>query len=650
MMKAGKRFLSFLLVCTLLLTLLCGMTATASGETEVWKTPMEAVSEMTWGVNLSDLYIATNNPVDGDPVGYYDTSALASKTFDFCMWFWNGEFAWKTCEAPESTFSISFPITEYNDNTSWLTDLFSLGIIADGQLTDCTITLSGSKITQNGTTIHDCSFLDQTYDLSRSTQANGERITHWLWQGTQDQGTISAQLPAPSPDLNGAHFETTITLGNANAMTPEEKADFFFQRNRYPMDPEDLTDLFLDQGVDVIRLPVTWTPFINDQTFEIDQAWLEKVQIEVDYILSQGAYCILNMHNDYLGCSFVGVPDGNGGWTDLHWEDEWMYGKYAEYVHARYTAVWTQIATYFKDYPQQLILESFNEPTMNWHGDNPPLWDSSKYQYAFDEQVARVNELNQLFVNTVRTTGGNNGKRLLCIAPANYNTYPQLAYYRLTLPKTNGDVDENLIVQLHSYEAMEVNGDGTYNPNYNYVAETKKLFDAVEEFQSRYPDVPVLIGEVGVAHNGTDEDLAPRVAHYFAEAEKRDIPCLWWEDYFTGNTAVQYWLYDKSAQEWGRPQILQTIKNTLGITETSTTVKVSVNGTKHSFTTPYSEECTVYAAVYDESGKLLGITARSFDGSAVDLSLTIQNLPRTYSVKAFLLDTESYCPLAAVPE
>ena len=153
-----------------------------------------------------------------------------------------------------------------------------------------------------------------------------------------------------------------------------------------------------------------------------------------------------------------------------------------------------------------------------------------------------------------------------------------------------------------------------------------------------------------MAHNGTDEDLAPRVAHYFAEAEKRDIPCLWWEDYFTGNTAVQYWLYDKSAQEWGRPQILQTIKNTLGITETSTTVKVSVNGTKHSFTTPYSEECTVYAAVYDESGKLLGITARSFDGSAVDLSLTIQNLPRTYSVKAFLLDTESYCPLAAVPE
>lgn len=646
-MKFGNRTLAYLLTVTLMMTVMSGTTAAASEKLDEWKSPQEAVSEMTWGVNLSDLYITDVPYHDGYPVGYYDFSSVSSAEFEFAAWFWDTTFVGVGWGLHNSTFSVSIPFPNYTQNSAdWIGGLFTLGILGGDELKDLSVTLSDSKITKNGETVGDISFLDCTYPLNSNIQSNSNNNnTYWLWLGGQntDDDNFSSRLPAPSPELNGAIFETTVTLSSTTSMTKEEKADHFFQYQRTAMAPEELTDLFLDQGANVVRLPVTWTPFINDQTFEIDEAWLKKVQVEVDYLLSQGAYCILDMHNDYLGRSFVGVSDGNGGWTDLHWENEWMYGKYKEYVDARYAAVWEQIATYFKDYPQKLILESFNEPVMDYI-QNPPLWDSSSYGHPFDEEVARVNELNQLFVDTVRTTGGNNSKRLLCVAPANYNQHTMLESFRFTLPKTNGKVDENLIVQLHSYSAMEVNGDGTFNPNFDYVSGTKALFDDVEEFWSRYPDVPILIGEVGVAHNGTDEQLAQRVAHYFAEAEKRDIPCLWWEDYFTGNPAVQYWLYDKAAQEWARPQILQAIKDALGIT--SLDVTVNVNGTSHSFTNPFHDACTVYASIYDEDGKLLAVSsADKSDRNAVNLSMTVANLPEAYSVKVFLLDSASFRPL-----
>ncbi len=47
-------------------------------------------------------------------------------------------------------------------------------------------------------------------------------------------------------------------------------------------DQKVITDAFLEQGVNVIRLPVTWTPFVDNETFKIDKSWLQVVKSEVD--------------------------------------------------------------------------------------------------------------------------------------------------------------------------------------------------------------------------------------------------------------------------------------------------------------------------------------------------------------------------------
>lgn len=76
----------------------------------------------------------------------------------------------------------------------------------------------------------------------------------------------------------------------------------------------------------------------------------------------------------------------------------------------KYAAVWTIIANRFKDYDEHLIFESMNEVTCSVAEQN--MWNESGMSY--DRDILK--SFNQLFVNTVRGTGGNNTKRWLASA------------------------------------------------------------------------------------------------------------------------------------------------------------------------------------------------------------------------------------------
>ena len=368
-----------------------------------------------------------------------------------------------------------------------------------------------------------------------------------------------------------------------------------------------------------MRLPVTWTYLVDNETFEIDAVWLEKVQEMVDYFLSKGIYCILNMHNDYLQYSYVVDESG------VRWERLWMYPQYSEYVNSRFAAVWTQIAEYFKDYPDKLIFEVCNEPAMYWYES-----DSTAYPDHFDKQVSKINELNELFVETVRKTGGKNSTRLLGIAVAGYDNYQFLD--RLELPD-----DDYLIVQLHSYTELEPSGT-------TYQTATDRLFDAVDTFVKR-TGVPVMIGELGATHSGVnDSTLASRAEYFFTRARQSGVPCLWWEDSFDAGT--YHWLYDKKNHQWGRPLTLKAIKDALGIL----TVNVNINGSDEWLSCSFDGACTVAAAVYDGEGRMLDCA--SIDRATGDSYITLNLAPPQSSgrteLKVFLLSQDSHVPLTGV--
>ena len=75
-------------------------------------------------------------------------------------------------------------------------------------------------------------------------------------------------------------------------------------------------------------------------------------------------------------------------------------------------------------------------------------------------------------------------------------------------------------------------------------------------------------------------------------------------------------------------------------------VEVSVNGSIHRFNSELSGPCTIYAAVYDTTGRMLGASSmeRLAAAAVTDVALTIADLPAQYTVKVFLVDGD-HAPL-----
>lgn len=565
-------------------------------------TPTEAVAEMTWGVNLCSLFMTDPN-VDGSTIGYASTAP-----FGLAMWVEGGGFEWLCYnDIHTGTFPVSATIQSCPDSGN---DLLQMAVMSTLLGQEFTLTFSDSRLTKADGTVIPLTSLDGTHEL---TASSGPDINGWCAAYIP----LGDELPKSDRSFIGATVTAAVTVNKAEFATTADKVSTLYQLNQQKVDQEELTEVYLEQGCNVFRLPVTWTPFVNDTTFEIDPEWLELVKSEVDYILSRGAYCILNTHSDYLNCSFVGD----------RWEDQWMEEQYQDYVDARFAAIWTQIAECFRDYPQQLIFEPFNEPTMAWYaGVDFENWKL--------RQAQRINGMNQLFVDTVRDTGGGNTTRFLCLPTADYCNHAYLA--NLTLPD-----DPYLMVQLHSYSEMEDNINPSADPDFDYQAEIGSLFSDVAVFRDKYPDVPVLIGEVGLTRRN-DPYARERVSCFYEQAEANGVPCLWWEDGYT-NSFSMYVIKDGN---WERADVLAAIQ---GQIVEPLRLTVPVGGKDYFLTSTPDGPCTVVAAVYGGDGRFLGCSVADAAPGQTRLALepALPDCPDTYTVKVFFL--ERGCAPACAP-
>lgn len=239
------------------------------------------------------------------------------------MCFWNEVFAsYDSREAQKNVIKVSVPLPDYSKGdkiADYVGGLFAASIWTCVPNQTFKLSLKNSRIVQKDGRSIALTFLNGTYNITPKDPEDNGFFSYTL-------KFDKSKLPKPSENLNGARFETTITVIDASFRSQKAKVDYFYALDRFKMDRKKLTDVFLKQGVNVICLPVTWTPFVDDKTFKIDEAWLKAVQSEVDYILSKGAYCILNMQMDYLQ---HGVPCL--WWEDFFYAEDnsqyWLYNK-----------------------------------------------------------------------------------------------------------------------------------------------------------------------------------------------------------------------------------------------------------------------------------------------------------------------------------
>ncbi len=274
---------------------------------------------------------------------------------------------------------------------------------------------------------------------------------------------------------------------------------------------KELIEAVKAEGFKSIRLPVTWMNCMDSEG-NIEDAFMARVKEVVDYCMDEGLYVILNIHHD--GCE--------NGWLR---EADTNYAS----ASAKYAKVWTQIANEFKDYSDYLIFESMNEVGFNLAGDSTLTGNPTSDDYTI------LNNLNQLFVDTVRATGSNNELRHLLIA--GYNTdIAMTCDRRYEVPS---DPADRCIVSVHYYSPPQfcvapMGASWGYASTWGTAEEQAALDSTLDLVKSRFVDAgtPVIIGEYGVlteAENGKDQSSIVAYLEAVAEAalERGICPVLW---------------------------------------------------------------------------------------------------------------------------
>ncbi len=249
------------------------------------------------------------------------------------------------------------------------------------------------------------------------------------------------------------------------------------------------------QGFGSIRIPCNWRcgHITNAAQCTIDPAWIGRVKEVVDYCIDEGLYVILNDHYD-------------GGWLEQHITDT---GNAKETNKQKLNILWTQIAEAFRDYDEHLLFAGLNEP-------------NAENQTATNNLI----EYEQVFIDAVRATGGNNARRVLVVQGPSTDIDKTCSYFDIT--KLHDPTPDRLCVEIHFYYpwnfwGMEKDeswgncfyywGNGNHvggsRHNATYGEESEMRSQALK-LKRKFTDkgVPVINGEFGViwrAVSGSNE-------------------------------------------------------------------------------------------------------------------------------------------------
>jgi len=291
-------------------------------------------------------------------------------------------------------------------------------------------------------------------------------------------------------------------------------------------------------GFNAIRIPVTWLKAC-DADYNIRADWIARVKEVVGYAAANNMIISVDSHHDERYYSLL--------------------DKDMPVVKKVYVKLWEQIAEAFKDYDENLILEGLNEPRT--------IGTKTEW-YGTTEDQKNLNMLNQLFVDTVRSSGGNNSHRILMV-PTVAASASEVAQRAFVLP--NDTVKNRLIVSLHSYEpfefALETGHDRPVVWDENNPDDTEPITApidlAYELFVSKA--VPVIMGEMGALNRNNIDSRVAWTEFYVSYARSKKIPCFWWDPWMTYVTRPDdehdHWvetfgIFNRETNEFDHPGIV----------------------------------------------------------------------------------------------
>jgi len=367
---------------------------------------------------------------------------------------------------------------------------------------------------------------DRIYKLSNQIKKYSFNFT--MWQKTDNNGYISIHL--------GNIGIGKVTIDNIKITKLKKRDELIIPKNYIKPDREmkrgiqfgncldaphegaweaELDERYFDliknlDYFDHIRLPVCWETHTEEKApYKIDPDFIKRVDWAVSHALKRGFYVIINMHHhvDFEKNPFVN--------------------------RQKFLSIWKQIAEYFKDYPEWLYFEIYNEPQL----------ELDKYWNEYYPQVYKI----------IRES---NPTRKIIITGPFWGNADHLS--DLKIPKFIKD-DPNIMVEFHFYHPYKFcfqNSLGNGAEDINGIrwrgskSEKKEITDLLD-FAVKWAEknnVKLWNGEFGAhKYHPYEEDRLKWINFVITECEKRNIPWTYWD--FCGNGCF---IYNIHTDEWDK--------------------------------------------------------------------------------------------------
>lgn len=284
-----------------------------------------------------------------------------------------------------------------------------------------------------------------------------------------------------------------------------------------------------EAGFGFVRIPVTWkNHFKMEPGYEIDKAWMNRVQQVVDWALECDLKVILNTHHD----STTG-----GDWNS------WYIADMAHYDTTRdiLTSLWSQISERFKYYDNNLIFETLNEPG----------YAGAKYGgHGNDESRYVLGKLNLDALAAIRAAGGENENRFVLIA-----THGAVDGYETNSALVLPD-DPHVLVSIHPYVGASDKMHDIKVWHRFLMAQKFFLNKGYGVVMTEFGDVTSDVANHYKPYEEGDENINALVESYkfyVNLSDKFGIPvCLWDDDQGMG-------LFSRGTLTWRYPSVVNAL-------------------------------------------------------------------------------------------
>ena len=210
--------------------------------------------------------------------------------------------------------------------------------------------------------------------------------------------------------------------------------------------------------------------------YYVNPLYLDRLQQIVDWSMSKGLVTIIDFHGAKLKENFLYTFDQNDINGINYYSDPTSAKRIADLN--KFKAIWRDIAERFKDYPETLLFEVFNEPY---------FWLSAN----------EISMISSEIINIVRSSGSNNESRKIIITGGDTNSWEVI----FQIPNDLINSDPNLIATFHYYQPMSftssmLENNNNFNLSQNAKNQITQRFSQINSW-STTNNIPVYLGEFG---------------------------------------------------------------------------------------------------------------------------------------------------------